>query len=149
MSAAREGLTERILSVSSPFRRGSFGDRILLEYQRQKVLELSSGLCYNTPTCRVSISAIIVASQASEAGSTPVPCSKKVRPPDGWSFIVAEIHKGSRTHFEVAATSSKTGGNYGVLDSRTLLQKTPGSTWIREFFVNRFADFYFSGRDII
>ena len=46
---------------------------------RMIFLAFSSGLCYNTPRCRVRISAIIVASQASEAGSTPVPCSRKTR----------------------------------------------------------------------
>ena len=56
------------------------GSEYLSPYRQrscQKVLEFPKGICYNTSTCRVSISAIIVASQASEAGSTPVPCSKK------------------------------------------------------------------------
>ena len=44
---------------------------------RTFLLAFSCQPCYNSPRCRVRISAIIVASQASEAGSIPVPCSKE------------------------------------------------------------------------
>ena len=44
---------------------------------RTFLLAFSIQPCYNSPRCRVRISAIIVASQASEAGSIPVPCSKE------------------------------------------------------------------------
>ena len=63
-------------------RRGAIG-----EGRRTFLLAFSIGLCYNAPRCRVSISAIIVASQASEAGSTPVPCSRKKTSPLDWSFF--------------------------------------------------------------
>ena len=47
---------------------------------RTFLLAFSLHPCYNAPRCRVRISAIIVASQASEAGSIPVPCSRKEPP---------------------------------------------------------------------
>ena len=47
---------------------------------RTFLLAFSCQPCYNSPRCRVRISAIIVASQASEAGSIPVPCSRKEPP---------------------------------------------------------------------
>ena len=83
------------------------------------------GVCYNTKQCRVRISAIIVASQASEAGSIPVPCSKKKdHPPGGLSFWKSA--GGNRTHLNATprwgvAREGWAERLQSVIDSRTLL----------------------------
>ena len=62
-------------------------------------------------------------------GSSPVVSTKKKDHPTGGLFFLLEIRQRTRTHFNatvrwtVAATSSKTGGNYNVIESCCLHQQ--------------------------
>ena len=44
---------------------------------RQKVIDISNWVCYNTPIAQGSYIGNTTASQAVKAGSIPVPCSNK------------------------------------------------------------------------
>ena len=89
---------------------------------RQKVVEISFSVCYNTPIAQDSYIGNTTASQAVKAGSTPVSCSNGKDHPVGWSFILVKTREANPSNALCQWHNAR-----GGLTGRPLLYSTPVS----------------------